>query len=317
LGWQQDVNSHPSALEKNTSSQYPDNSRKLLVVISNLKNICYFPLLELTANSNSGDIMADEVEKFTVDSYSDSQCSTGAEQVAREAPVTIMFNNRELATLLCSPTDLNYLALGFLFSERLIENKDQVKKILVDAQRGTVRVETVEEIEPAGEILFKRLITSGCGSGTSLYRAADAAVDKVKSQLQVAAADIIQMSAAFQRHSHTYVRTHGIHSAALYLGREMQVFLEDVGRHNAVDKIIGKCLWEGIATQDRILMTTGRVSSEIMYKVAKAGIPVLISISSPTSLGVKIANELGITLVASARGKNFTVYANSQRLKAG
>jgi len=261
--------------------------------------------------------MGDEVEKFTVVSLTDGSLSTTEELVAIEAPITIIFNNQELATLLCSPSELDYLAIGFLYSERLIERKDQIKKLLVDEKRGTVRIETVEDIEPAREIMFKRLITSGCGGGTSLYRAADAAVDRVKSKVVISADEILSISGKFQRHSEIYLKTHGVHSAALYDGNKILVFCEDVGRHNAIDKIIGRCLWEGIPTRDRIIITSGRVSSEILYKIAKAGIPVIISISSPTNMGVKIAAEMGITLVGSARGKRFTVYANPERVKTG
>jgi FdhD protein len=260
--------------------------------------------------------MGDEVEQFTVLRHSDGSFSASDELVAREAPVTVIFNNQELATLLCSPFDLNYLAVGFLFSERLIDTRDQIKKVLVDDKRGTVRVETVEDIEPAREIMFKRLITSGCGSGTSLYRAADAAIDTVKSQLHISADDVLSIAGKFQRRSETYLKTHGVHSAALFNGNDMVVFAEDVGRHNAVDKVLGRCLWEGIPTRARILITSGRVSSEILYKIAKAGVPLIISISSPTNLGVKIASEMGITLVGSARGKRFIVYTHPERITA-
>lgn len=260
--------------------------------------------------------MGDEVDKLTVVRYSDGGLSSTEEYVAREAPVTIIFNNQELATLLCSPSELNYLAVGFLFSERLIEKKDQIKKVLVDDKRGTIRVETVEDIEPAREIMFKRLITSGCGGGTSLYRAADAAIDRIKSEVVITADEIFSMTGKFQHRSQIYLKTHGVHSAALYSGNDMVVFCEDVGRHNAIDKIIGKCLWEGIPTRDRIIVTSGRVSSEILYKIAKAGIPIIISISSPTNMGVRIAGEMGITLVGSARGTRFTVYTYPERVKA-
>jgi len=222
--------------------------------------------------------------------------------------------NQELVTLLCSPKDLEYLAVGFLSSEGFIQSKDEIKKVAVDEERGVIRLETVEDKGVAQDVLFKRIISSGCGRGASFYSAADAASQKVESQTKVSADEVFTLVNEFQHGSHLYLATHGVHSAALCDGKSILVFSEDIGRHNAIDKIFGRCLLEDIPTDGRVVITSGRISSEILHKVAKKGIPIIISISVPTNLGVRIADNLGITLIGSVRGKKMNVYTNDWRV---
>jgi FdhD protein len=262
-------------------------------------------------------ITTNEVERFPILRLTKEGRSSIEELVAREFPLTIIFNNQELVTLLCSPADLKYLAVGFLYSEGLLKSRDEIKKILVDDQRGVVRVETEEDKGFAQDVLCKRIISSGCGSGTSFYRVADAASQKVESQMKISADEVFVLANEFQHGSQVYLATHGVHSAALCDRKSMLVFSEDIGRHNAIDKIFGKCLLEDIPTDDRVIITSGRISSEILYKVFKRGIPIIISMSVPTNLGVRIADNLGITVIGSVRGKKMNVYTNSWRVEEG
>jgi len=217
--------------------------------------------------------------------------------------------------LLCSPTDLKYLAIGFLSSEGLVKSKDQIKKITVDAQRGVVRVETKENEEFASELIFKRFITSGCGRGASFYSVADVhGQAKVESQIGISALEVFALVKEFQHRSKVYRATGGVHSAALCDTTSILVFAEDIGRHNAIDKIFGQCLLGDIPTDDRMIITSGRISSEILLKVAKRNIPVLISKSAPTDLGVRLANDLGITLIGFVRGSRMNAYTNGWRV---
>ncbi len=260
--------------------------------------------------------MGNEVERFPVVRLTRESRDTTEEVVARESPVTIILNNQELVTLLCSPENLEYLAVGFLSSEGLLKSKDEIKKILVDSQRGVVRLETVEDKGFAQDVLFKRLITSGCGRGTSFYSVADTTSQKVESRMEISVTEVFALVSEFQHGSEVYLATHGVHSAALSDRRSTLVFSEDIGRHNAIDKIFGKCLLEDIPTDDRIIITSGRISSEILHKVAKKNIPIIISISVPTNLGVRVADNLGITLVGSVRGKKMNVYNHGWRVVA-
>ncbi|HLB28027.1 MAG TPA: formate dehydrogenase accessory sulfurtransferase FdhD, partial [Dehalococcoidales bacterium] len=224
-------------------------------------------------------------------------------------------NNQELVTLMCTPKDLNYLAIGFLASEGLLESKDEIKQITVDDVRGVVRVETIEEKTMANEMLFKRLITSGCGRGAAFYSAAD--VQKrtiVESKTKISGDEVTALVREFQHHSELYKNTGGVHSAALCDNENILVFNEDIGRHNAVDKIFGECLMRDIPTEGRVIVTSGRISSEILLKVSRRNIPIIISKSAPTDLGISLANELGITMLGFARGKRVNVYTNDWRI---
>jgi len=258
--------------------------------------------------------MENEIERFPILRLTKEGGSSIEEEVVREFPLTIILNGQELVTLLCSPKDLRYLAVGFLSSEGLLKSKDEIKKITVDDQRGVVRLETVEDKGLAQDILFKRLITSGCGRGASFYSAADATSQKVESQVEISADEVFTLVNEFQHGSQLYLATHGVHSAALCDRKSILVFNEDIGRHNAIDKIFGKCLLEDIPTDDRVIITSGRISSEILHKVAKRSIPIIISISVPTNQGIRIADNLGITLIGSVRGKRMNIYTNDWRV---
>ena len=259
--------------------------------------------------------MENEVEKFPILRLTKEGRDSIEEAVAREFPVTIILNDQELVTLLCSPKNLEYLAVGFLSSEGFLKSKDEIKKIIVDDQRGVVRLETVEDKGFDQEVLFKRIISSGCGRGASFYSAADAASQKVKSQMKISADEVFTLVNEFQHGSEVYLATHGVHSAALCDKKSILVFNEDIGRHNAIDKIFGKCLLEDIPTKDRVVITSGRITSEILHKVAKKGIPIIISISVPTNLGMRIADNLGITLIGSVKGKKrMNIYTNDWRV---
>ena len=258
--------------------------------------------------------MEKEVERFPISRLTREGRSNVEDEVAREMPFTIIINDQELVTLLCSPKNLDYLAVGFLASEGFLKSKDEIKNILIDDERGVVRLETVEAAEFAPDILYKRIISSGCGRGAAFYSAADAASQKVESGTKISADEIFTMVNEFQHGSQLYLATHGVHSAALCEDGRILVFGEDIGRHNAIDKIFGKCLMEDIPTSDRIIITSGRISSEILHKVAKKGMPIIISISVPTNLGVRIADNLGITLIGSVRGGKINVYTNDWRV---
>ncbi len=257
------------------------------------------------------------IERFPILRVTEQGRSQGEDIITTEFALTIILNNQELVTLLCSPTDLKYLAIGFLSSEGLLKSKDEIKKIVVDDQRGVVRVETAEDKGLASQLLFKRLITSGCGRGASFYSAADVKNQaKVESQIRISAPQVFALVNQFQHRSQVYRATGGVHSAALCDTKTILVFSEDIGRHNAIDKIFGECMLTDLPTEDRIIITSGRISSEILLKVARRNIPILISKSAPTNLGVGLAADLAVTLIGFVRGKRMNVYTDSWRVVA-
>jgi len=242
--------------------------------------------------------VTENIEKLSIQRITREGRKDTEDIVTRELPLTIILNNQELVTLLCSPVDLKYLAIGFLSSEGLLETKDEVEKITVD-----------------GELMFKRMITSGCGRGASFYSAVDVqGQGKVESRISISAPEIFALVKEFQHRSEVYRTTGGVHSAALCSDRDIVLFSEDIGRHNAIDKIFGQCILEDIPTDDRVIITSGRISSEILLKVARRNIPILISKSAPTSLGVRLAHDLGVTLVGFVRGARMNIYTHGQRI---
>jgi len=259
-----------------------------------------------------------ELTKVTVSQLTAGEKFKIEVAVAREQPLTIILNNKELVTLLCTPVDVDYLAIGFLFSEGLIKNKADIKKVSGDDKRGIVRIETYDNMEPSGDILFKRIITSGCGRGASFYNIADMQNQvKVESGTKISAQNVLVLTHEFSAVQKFIRQLTVFHSAALCDARSLLVFNEDVGRHNAVDKIFGECVIKGIATNDCIMITSGRISSEILLKVAHRNIPILISVSAPTDLGVKLANDLGVTIIGLVRGKKMIAYTNDWRIDSG
>jgi FdhD protein len=235
--------------------------------------------------------------------------------VVSEFPLTIILDDLELVTLLCSPKDMDCLAVGFLFAEGFIEDKRGIKKIAVDEQRGVARVTRESPAEVDRDILFKRLITSACGRGAGYYSAVDARLAaKVDSRTSITPDDVYSLIEEFNRTSRLFKETGGVHGAALCDTKHILVFCDDVGRHNAVDKVFGKCILEGISTEGRIMISSGRTPSEMILKASNGRTPILISISAPSDLGVRLANDLGVTLIGFVRGRDMTVYTHDWRV---
>ncbi len=260
------------------------------------------------------DLPPGAVEKVPIQRVTAFEKEEAEDIIVREFPLTIIFNGQELVTLLCSPADLKYLAIGFLFSEGLLKNKEDIKRTVVDEEKGVVHVETSDIENKESETIFKRIITPGCGRGASFYSIADSGLESVKSNLNIKAVEVFELMKVFQHRSLIFRTTGGVHSAALCSNREVILFNEDIGRHNAIDKIFGQCLDKGINVNDHVVLTSGRVSSEIIIKIARRRVPILISKSAPTSAGVKLAYELGITLVGFVRGSRMNVYTHNWRI---
>ena len=233
--------------------------------------------------------------------------------VVTEFHLTIVLNNRELVTLLCSPAKLDFLTIGFLYSEGLINSKDIIKDIVLDPERGIIDVTTKEPIKSPEDILSRRIIASSGGKGASSLSAVHPR-SRIDSQIHISPPEVLNLIQEFVHHSELFAATGGVHSAALCDTKAILVFSEDIGRHNAIDKIFGECIVKDIPTHNRLLITSGRVSSEILLKVAKRNIPILISKSAPTNLGVKLANDSGITLIGFVREKRMNVYTHTWRL---
>ena len=234
--------------------------------------------------------------------------------VVRELPLTIFLNGEEVITLLCSPSALDALAVGFLFSEGIIKNRDEIGEVVVDAGDSMVMVSTTGNVELDAWSLSRPVITSAGGKRSSSNPAGFTAQSRIESGVTVSAGEVMALVAGFQRRSAVFQATGGVHSAALCDTREILVFADDIGRHNAIDKVLGHCFLQGIATDDRIILTSGRIPSEILLKVARARVPIVASVSAPTDLGVKLADGLGITAIGFVRGDRMNVYTHAERI---
>ena len=226
--------------------------------------------------------------------------------------MTVHVNQSELVTFLCTPHKLRYLVLGFLYLEGIIDGLDEVMLLRVCDEEEMIEV----RLNHDAELPTRRVLTSGCGGGTT-FADLSAQTSKLDSALKVTPSQILGLMRRLYLEAELYRATGGVHTSALSDGHELLVVASDVGRHNTLDKIQGQCLLEGINTRDRILLTTGRLSAEMLNKAAKMQTPVVVSRTSPTDLAVGMAKAWGITLVGYACGQQIHVYSGEERLEMG
>jgi len=256
------------------------------------------------------------IETLKVKRFKENSSEEVEVSLIKEVPLTISLNNKEVVTLLCLGDHMRELALGFLGSEGFIERFSDIKSIKVDEEKGSAELETFIENPLAAGLFERRTITSGCGKGSTFYNVIDAfKCKRIESDIKIQAAYLMGLMKRLHENSELYRDTHGVHNAALADLSGILVFREDIGRHNAVDKINGYSLLNNITLSDKILVTTGRVSSEILIKAGKMGIPIILSRSVPTALAVSIAEEIGITIAGFARGGSVSVYSHGERVK--
>ncbi len=236
------------------------------------------------------------------------------DRVTVEAPITIYLNGNELVTLLATPEKSDLLALGFLRSEGLLTSYDQVTSLYI-REEGLVEVELKDDATLAKSLYGKRTVTSGCGKGTVFFNVLDSLRSSpLTGSLKITSGKALALVELLQDKAEIFKATGGVHSAALSDGEQVLFFCEDIGRHNAIDKIIGECLLKGVSTEDKIIVSSGRLSSEILLKAAKLKIQLLISRAAPTSLSIELAESLNITLVGFARGKRLNIYTHQWRI---
>jgi FdhD protein len=228
-----------------------------------------------------------------------------------EMPVSLTVNGEVWMSFMCTPVDLEALAVGFLYNEGIIESMDEVADVRVCEHGDNVDVWLNHGAEQPTN--WRR--TSGCTGGvTAVDLLAKPNVSFAMNRLEVqpdAIGELVEM--LFESQS-LYRETGGVHTSALSDGEKMVISAEDIGRHNTLDKIAGLCLMKNIFPKTRILITTGRISSEMLQKAARLSVPILISRTSPSSLSIEMAERYGITLIGYARKHRFNVYSNGQRV---
>jgi FdhD protein len=232
-----------------------------------------------------------------------------AGEVVREQPLSVFVNGEKFLTLLCSPMGLESLVVGYLWMEKVIGDPAEIARLEVSPVDGRADVTLTHAVTLPTE----RILTSGCGGGIT-FRIDHRLFPRLTSRLRVRPADLAaRMKELFQAAEH-YHRSRGIHGAALADADRVLIVAEDVGRHNAVDKVKGEALLRGIPTEDRLLLSTGRVSSEMLLKAARMGVPVVASRTSPTEMAVALAEQLGVTVCGYVRPDGLNLYAGDALL---
>ena len=224
-------------------------------------------------------------------------------EVVREQPLTISVNGARFLTILCSPFQLESLVLGYLWMEKVIAGLDDVTALVVSEVDGRAEVTTRAPVELPSE----RILTSGCGGGIT-FRIDPRLFARIESPLRVRPDQVSARLKDLYREAAHYQASRGIHGAALADVDRLLVVAEDVGRHNAVDKVKGEALRRGIPSVDRMLLTTGRISSEMLLKACRMGVPLVASRTSPTEMAVALAEQLGITVVGYVRNDGLNLY---------
>lgn len=228
-----------------------------------------------------------------------------------ETPVSLTVNGKVWITFMCTPVNLEALSVGFLYNEGLIPGMNDVVDVRLCEHGDNVDVWLNHDLEQPTS--WRR--TSGCTGGvTAVDLLAKPNVSLGENRLKVKPEAIMELVEKLFESQELYRDTGGVHTSALSDGEKVLVAADDIGRHNTLDKIAGLCMMKNIWPENRILITTGRISSEMLQKAAQLNAPILISRTSPSSLSIEMAERYGITLIGYARKHRFNVYSNGQRV---
>ena len=248
-----------------------------------------------------------------VDEYGDTRDL----RVAGEFPLTIKVDDREIVTLMTLGTYPEALTLGYLRNQRLIENIEEIRSVDVDWEREQVNVSTFagEGIIDWEQKLSKRTVTTGCGQGTVFSCTLDKLYEMRLPKVQLTQSGIYGLLRSISSYNEIYRQAGAVHGCALCQGTGIITFIEDVGRHNAADAIAGLMWLDRVNGADKVFYTTGRLTSEIVMKAAHMGIPAILSRSGVTHMGLELAGDLGVVMIARAKGRHFLVYNGAEQIE--
>ena len=233
--------------------------------------------------------------------------------IAIERALTIYLDKREIVTLMTLGNHPDLLILGWLRNQRLVKDIEEIKAIQVDWEIDAVAITTHKGIKDLDSKLSHKTVTTGCGQGTVFGNLMDD-IDQISMrQPQLKQSSIYALLKSLNQYNEIYRSAGAVHGCALCSEEQgIEQFIEDVGRHNAVDAIAGYMWLNDLGGEERLFYTTGRLTSEMVIKVALMGIPVLLSRSGITAMGLEIAQKVGVTLIARAKGHHFLVYHGSE-----
>jgi FdhD protein len=238
-----------------------------------------------------------------------------AVSIPAERALTVYVDKRELVTLMTLGAHPEWLVLGFLRNQRLVTSVHDIESVTVDWEVGAAAVKTRNGIDNLEERTAKRVVTTGCGQG-SVFGGLMDEIDQIKlSGSALKQSELYGIVNAIRLKETTYKSAGSVHGCALFSGQDMLMFVEDVGRHNAIDAIAGwMWLQEDMTGSDKVFYTTGRLTSEMVIKSAQMGVPMVVSRSGITQMGLAIAQRLGLCAVGRATNKRFLCYSGFERL---
>ncbi len=234
--------------------------------------------------------------------------------IAGEHPLTLYIDKREIVTLMTLGQAPEALAIGYLRNQRLVRSLDEIAEVQVDWETNAVAITTRTPLEGLSEKMAKRTVTTGCGQGTVFGDLMDE-VDSIRlrDDVNLTEETLYALLDAVRRHETIYKSAGAVHGCALADGENILHFVEDVGRHNAVDAIAGLMWLEAIDGSDKIFYTTGRLTSEMVIKAAQMQIPFLVSRSGLTEMGYRIASQVGLTMIGRAVNKHYLLFTGKER----
>ena len=235
-------------------------------------------------------------------------------EVAGERPLTLYLDKREIVTLMTLGQHPEALTIGYLRNQGLVSSIDDIHAVQVDWDVSAVAVTTVSGTAGQSARLDKRTVTTGCGQGTVFGDLMASLETRSLPVVRYRQSMLYELLRAIADCNEVYKQAGAVHGCALCQGTRILQFVEDVGRHNAVDAIAGQMWLDGIEGGDKIFYTTGRLTSEMVIKVAQIGVPWLLSRSGITRMGLELARQLGVTLIGRAKGKHFFVYHGAANL---
>lgn len=235
--------------------------------------------------------------------------------IACERPLTIYLNWQPIVTLMTLGARAEALALGYLKNQGFISDVAKLESVIVDWDISSAAIITKESIDDLEDKLSEKTVTSGCGQGT-VYGGFMDGIDEIElPKPSLKQSTIYELLKNINAYNETYKNAGAVHGCGLCRQHEVIDFVEDVGRHNAVDTLAGDMWLKQQGGGDKLFYTTGRLTSEMVIKVAKMGIPQLISRSGVTQMGLALAQQLGITMIARAKGKHFIIYNGAENIE--
>lgn len=254
------------------------------------------------------------LKTVVIDKLIENEATEFEDVTIDESRLNLYLNGQKTISMMCIPKDQDAHAIGFLMSENVISSVDDIEELKIEEDGLEVHVKAKINEESLENLYKEKTLTSGCGGGVTGTADTELVIPFNQTSFLVKPETISSEIKIFYKESELYNLTGCVHKAMIYLLDGTTVTAEDIGRHNAIDKAIGKCKLQGLDTKESVLFVSGRLSSEMVTKAVMHRVPIIVSRTAPTYLGVQTAQKHGITLIGFARGKKMNIYTHSGRV---